>query len=164
VVFHQLEALGFIARWDRTWPLRDRYRLTDRGIREIEKHYRPADAQRVFQQVRQANAGSPKARQAALRQHGVDPWHWSILHDPYTHWSTWGTNHGSYHRYFWEEPVSHRRHKSHGVHEAPVDQPLGQTVPAQTWDDDRHVTVPLDDPNVVGGGSSWDDAPVRDLS
>lgn len=165
-VFHQLESLGYIARWDRTWPLHDRYRLTEKGIREIEKHYRPADAERIFQQVRQANAGSPKARQAVLRQQGIDPWHWSVLHDPYTHWSTWDSDHGSYHRYFWQAPAASRR-SSHNRKDsqAHADEPVGRAVPAdQPWIDDRHVTVPLDEPAGVGGTSHWDDAPVRDLS
>lgn len=162
-IFQQLESLGYIARWDRIWPLHDRYRLTEKGIREIEQHYRPADADRIFQQMRQSGARSAKARQTLLRNQGVDPWHWTVLHDPYTHWSTWDTDSGSYYRQVWHDPP--KRHRSTqeqdpslinedtaGRGPAPDDLP-----PAQ-----EDVVVRLDDPAGVGY-QSWD-SPGHDLS
>jgi hypothetical protein len=62
-VFGALEAQGYIARWDRIWPLRDRYRLTERGIAAIEAVYRPNDAEAVWQRLR---AERPKGRRAWL--------------------------------------------------------------------------------------------------
>ena len=34
-IFHALEQQGYIARWDRMWPLHDRYRLTEAGRRQL---------------------------------------------------------------------------------------------------------------------------------
>ena len=47
-IFMQLEAQGYVARWDRVWPLHDRYRLTEKGISSIEAVYRPAGADAFF--------------------------------------------------------------------------------------------------------------------
>jgi hypothetical protein len=163
-VFQQLESLGYIARWDRIWPLHDRYRLTEKGIREIEKHYRPADADRIYQQMRQSGARNPKARQELLRRQGVDPWHWTVLHDPYTHWSTWDTDSGSYYRQVWYDPPGHHRTTQHHDASIPTDDTAGQgPAPDDMPPEQRDVVVPLDEPVGVAQ-SSYDDAPGRDLS
>lgn len=108
--FAALEAQGFVARWDRVWPLHDRYRLTDKGIAAIEAVYRPAGAEAFFDQLRQRNLGAAE-RRAHLQAHGLNPALWPLLHDPSTHWSTFTTLGGPYHAYVWEDlqPPKRRR-------------------------------------------------------
>src|ERR1041384_8053051 len=77
-VFTGLEAQGYIARWDRTWPKHDRYRLTDKGIAMIESVYRPTGAEAIYNAVRQRNLG-PAQRRAYLQEQGYDPMLWPLL-------------------------------------------------------------------------------------
>lgn len=109
-VFAQLEAQGYIARWDRIWPLQDRYRLTDKGIAAIEAVYRPAGAEAFFDDLRRRNLNA-EGRRAHLQAHGLNPALWPLLHDPSTHWSTFVASGGSYHHYIWEDrqPPKRRR-------------------------------------------------------
>ncbi len=101
-IFAQLEAQGYVARWDRVWPLHDRYRLTERGIAAIESVYRPAGAEAFFEDLRRRNL-SPHDRRAFLQQHGLNPALWPLLHDPSTHWSTFHEVGARYHSYVWED-------------------------------------------------------------
>lgn len=101
-VFAQLEAEGYIARWDRVWPLHDRYRLTEKGIATIEAVYQPAGAEAFFEELRRQNL-RPADRRLYLQQRRLDPNLWPILHDPSTHWSTWYTTGGLYQQYLWED-------------------------------------------------------------
>jgi hypothetical protein len=101
-VFGALEAQGYIARWDRIWPLRDRYRLTERGIAAIEAVYRPNDAEAVWQRLR---AERPQGRRAWLQSQHLDPRLWPVLHDPHTHWSNWPHFRGPWYDYVWEDEV-----------------------------------------------------------
>jgi hypothetical protein len=87
-LFNGLQKKGWIARWDRIWPLRDRYRLTEAGIAEIERQYDPAKAEAVLGELRKLDL-KPRARAQWLRSRGYDPTVWPTLHDPYTHWETW---------------------------------------------------------------------------
>ena len=101
-VFVQLEAQGYVARWDRVWPLHDRYRLTEKGIATIEAVYRPAGADVFFEDLRRRNL-SPLDRRAYLQSQGLNPALWPLLHDPSTHWSTFHTIGARYHTYVWED-------------------------------------------------------------
>jgi hypothetical protein len=101
-VFGALEAQGHVARWDRMWPLHDRYRLTDLGIAAIEAVYRPAGAQSIFEDVRGRNLAAAD-RRAYLAQQGYDPVLWPLLHDPSTHWDRFRYERGGYHDWFWED-------------------------------------------------------------
>lgn len=116
-VFDRLERKRLIARWDRMWPMRDRYRLTEAGIAEIEKRYKPAEAEQVYSEMQSTNV-PVTSRRRWLHDRGYDPFYWGAIHDPYTHWSTWGHDHGRYHRY---------------VHEAPPEPatPAAQATPAE---------------------------------
>src|SRR5215218_2790541 len=87
-VFVALEAQGYVARWDRVWPLHDRYRLTERGIAAIEAVYRPAGAEAFFDELRGQNL-NPAGRRAYLQARQLDPVLWPLLRDPSTHWSTY---------------------------------------------------------------------------
>jgi hypothetical protein len=109
-VFATLEASGFIARWDRTWPLHDRYRLTEQGIAAIEAVYRPAGADAFFADLRRRDL-PPAERRAFLQAHGLDPALWPVLHDPSAHWSTLDTIAAPYQAYVWEDsrPMKRRR-------------------------------------------------------
>ena len=109
-IFAGLEAQGYVARWDRVWPLHDRYRLTERGIAAIEAVYRPAGADAFFEDMRRQNL-SPVDRRSWLQRLQLDPMLWPLLHDPSTHWSTYGTVPARYLSYVWEDqqPVRRRR-------------------------------------------------------
>ncbi|HEU4726929.1 MAG TPA: hypothetical protein VFT22_03545 [Kofleriaceae bacterium] len=111
-VFAAMEAQGYIARWDRTWPRRDRYRLTDQGIAAIEAVYRPAGADAVYSDVRARNLG-PADRRAYLARLGYDPVLWPLLHDPTTHWEMFRQDRGRYYDWFWEDqlPSPYRRRR-----------------------------------------------------
>lgn len=90
-VFAALEERGWIARWDRMWPRRDRYRLTETGIATIEAAYRPAGAEQLFDELR--GRGLPAAeRRAYLEERGLDPMLWAVLHDPSTRWDGYRTD------------------------------------------------------------------------
>jgi hypothetical protein len=112
-IFADLEAQGYVARWDRIWPLHDRYRLTDLGIATIEAQYRPAQADQVFNDLQGMNL-KPYDRRAYLQSAGYDPVLWPILHDHSTHWSSYyGSGYrSSYYNYLWEddEPSYRTRH------------------------------------------------------
>jgi hypothetical protein len=109
-VFAALESQGYVARWDRMWPRRDRYRLTEKGIATIEAVYRPAGAELVFDELRRKNLPPPE-RRAYLQSLGHDPTLWSLLHDPSTHWDSYRDNGGRYTDYIWEDqrPVKRKR-------------------------------------------------------
>src|SRR5678809_328190 len=74
-VFAGLEAQGYVARWDRIWPLSDRYRPTDKGIATIEGVYRPAGAEAFCADLRRRNRAAPE-RRAYLQSRGLDPFLW----------------------------------------------------------------------------------------
>jgi len=117
-IFAQLEAQGYVARWDRVWPLHDRYRLTDKGIQAIEAVYQPAGADTFFEDLRRRNL-PPTERRAFLQQPRLDPNLWPILHDPSTHWSTWWQTGGLYQQYLWEDtraPMRRRPPVKQAVH------------------------------------------------
>jgi hypothetical protein len=107
-IFQQLEAQGYVARWDRVWPLHDRYRLTEKGIRAIEAVYRPAGAEAFFEDLRRRNL-SPPDRRRYLQSHGLNPALWPLLHDPSTHWSTFHDVGARYHSYVWEDQQPPKR-------------------------------------------------------
>ncbi|MEO7093315.1 MAG: hypothetical protein ABI175_08700 [Polyangiales bacterium] len=107
-LFASLESQGLVARWDRIWPLSDRYRLTEKGIAAIEAIYNPATAEALLQSLRVQNL-TPAQRRAALQAKGFDPAVWPILHDPYTHWSTVDQDPGRTHAFFWEDQLPPRR-------------------------------------------------------
>jgi len=111
-VFAALEAQGYVARWDRVWPLADRYRLTERGIAAIEAVYRPAGAEQFMNQIRQQNMSAAQ-RRAYLQQQRLDPVLWPLLHDPTTHWTTYGTTGSRYQSFFWEDQRPPRRTRHH---------------------------------------------------
>ncbi|HQY60262.1 MAG: hypothetical protein IPF92_26715 [Myxococcales bacterium] len=109
-IFAGLEAQGYVARWDRVWPLADRYRLTEKGIALIESVYRPAGADAFFEEVRRQNL-APQDRRNYLANRRLDPQLWPLLHDPSTHWSTYATTGSRYQAYMWEDhrPPKRRR-------------------------------------------------------
>jgi hypothetical protein len=86
-VFDALEQRGWIARWDRIWPLRDRYRLTEAGIAEIERHYQAERGEELLGELRAARVPAEQRRRW-LRDRGVDDDVWPELHDPHTHWES----------------------------------------------------------------------------
>lgn len=123
-VFAGLEGQGYVARWDRVWPLHDRYRLTEQGIAAIEAVYRPAGAEGFFEELRQQNL-DPAGRRTWLQQRNCNPILWPLLHDPSTHWSTYATEGARYQQYVWEDtrpprrkrppPVNPGKHASSGL-------------------------------------------------
>lgn len=112
-VFGALEAQGYIARWDRVWPLHDRYRLTDKGIATIEGVYRPAGAEAIYHDIRNRNLAAAQ-RRAYLAQQGYDPVLWPLLHDPTTHWDMFHRDRGRYYDWFWEDQLPYRHRRSYG--------------------------------------------------
>lgn len=114
-IFVALEQSGEIARWDRMWPLHDRYRLTEAGIAAIEAVYKPAGSDAVWNDLR-ARGLTPAERRAYLQQQGYDPTLWPLLHDPSTNWDTYDSNRGLFWAYIWEDQSSRRwRHRSNYV-------------------------------------------------
>jgi hypothetical protein len=101
-VFDVLEREGYLARWNRTWPLNDRYRLTEAGIAEIEKYYRPGPAENAHREMRERGL-APGDRQRWLRERGHDPFLWALLNDPYIDWRSWWSHPGPYARYVFEQ-------------------------------------------------------------
>jgi hypothetical protein len=110
MIFAALEQQGYVARWDRIWPLSDRYRLTERGIAAIEAVYRPAGAEAFFEDLRRRNM-PPAARRAFLQSRQLDPTLWPLLHDPSTHWSTFATTPSRYVAYIWEDRLPPKRRR-----------------------------------------------------
>ena len=129
-VFAGLEAQGYVARWDRVWPLHDRYRLTEKGIAAIEGVYRPAGAEQFMSQIRQQNL-PPAQRRAYLQAQRLDPVLWPLLHDPSTHWSTYGNTGSRYQSFFWEDqrPPKHTRHSHRSAQKPAKHHPPEQPVP-----------------------------------
>jgi hypothetical protein len=113
-IFAALETQGYIARWDRTWPRRDRYRLTEKGISTIEAVYRPAGAEVMWNDLRSKGL-NPNERRAYLQSQGYDPTLWALLHDPSTHWDTYRTEGGRYTDYLWEDRRAMRRRRRGAV-------------------------------------------------
>lgn len=107
-VFAALEAQGLVARWDRIWPLSDRYRLTEKGIALIESVYRPTGSEEVFAELRRQNL-HPKDRRGFMSSRRLDPLLWPLLHDPSTHWSTYATMGSRYQTYLWEDHRPQKR-------------------------------------------------------
>ena len=101
-IFASLEQQGEIARWDRTWPRHDRYRLTERGIATIEAVYRPAGADAIWNTLRTRDL-PPVLRRSYLEDQGYDPLVWALLHDPSTHWDAYRTDRSRYVDYLWED-------------------------------------------------------------
>lgn len=101
-IFLQLEAQGYVARWDRVWPLHDRYRMTEKGIAAIEAVYRPAGAEAFFEDLRRQNL-NPNDRRGYLQRQGLNPALWPLLHDPSSHWSTFHNLGSRFHSYVWED-------------------------------------------------------------
>ncbi|HEU4537638.1 MAG TPA: hypothetical protein VFS00_26140, partial [Polyangiaceae bacterium] len=101
--FAALEAQGYLARWNRIWPLKDRYRLTERGIAALEAVYRPSEAEVIWQRLR---GEGPAGRRTVLQSHRADPHIWPVLHDPHTHWSNWPHFRGPWYDYIWEDVVN----------------------------------------------------------
>jgi hypothetical protein len=144
-VFAGLEAQGYIARWDRVWPLQDRYRLTEKGIATIEAVYRPSGAEQFMNQLREQKM-SPAQRRAYLQQQRLDPVLWPLLHDPSTHWSNFGQTGSRYQSWFWEDQrpkqtrharrpgTSAPRHPSPPVHHDPQPVPYLVDLDRQAHD------------------------------
>lgn len=125
-IFAGLETQGYVARWDRVWPLHDRYRLTEQGIAAIEAVYRPAGSEAFFDELRQQNL-SPQDRRSWLEQRSCDPVLWPLLHDPSTHWSTYGAHGAPYQQYVWEDSAPVRRKRPPPGKQAS----MGNTRPAR---------------------------------
>jgi hypothetical protein len=113
-IFAGLEAQGYIARWDRVWPLHDRYRLTEQGIAAIEGVYKPAGADAFFEEMRRQNL-NPAGRRTYLAARRLDPVLWPLLHDPSTHWSTYGSEPARYLAYIWEDQQPQKRRRPPAV-------------------------------------------------
>jgi hypothetical protein len=109
-VFAALEQGGQVARWDRVWPLTDRYRLTETGIATIEAVYKPAGADALWNELR-ARDLEPADRRTFLQSKGLDPMLWPVLHDPSTHWDSFATEGGLYWNYVWEDQRPFRRRR-----------------------------------------------------
>lgn len=126
-VFDALEQQGYVARWDRVWPLHDRYRLTEQGITAIEAVYKPAGADQTWNDLRRRGL-RPAQRRSYLEDHGYDPYLWPLLHDPSTSWDTYYDEPSFYWAYIWEDEQPYRtRHRDH----RPVEPELEPPVPAQ---------------------------------
>jgi hypothetical protein len=134
-VFAALEAQGYIARWDRMWPRRDRYRLTDKGIAQIEAVYKPAGAEQTFDEIRRQNL-APADRRRYLQSRGYDPYLWPILHDPSSQWDSYYDDDCRYYNYFWEDNRHDYRHRHHVHYEKPD---LPDPVIAHNVDLDREA-------------------------
>jgi hypothetical protein len=139
--FEALEQQGYIARWDRTWPRHDRYRLTERGIAEIERVYRPAGADALWGDIRARNLAA-RDRRTWFEQQGYDPYLWPLLHDPSTHWSSYRTYRGRYHDYVWEDDYDYRTRYDNYSRDDRADDPVTQAAAAaaqHTVDLDREA-------------------------
>lgn len=141
-LFAALETQGDIARWDRTWPRHDRYRLTDQGIAAIEAVYKPAGAQSIYSDVRSRNLDAAQ-RRAYLSQQGYDPLLWPVLHDPSTHWDTWRQDRGSYYSWFWDDQP-YRYHRGYGSPGYVSDQDVGDPADSRPLAHQRTVPYVVD--------------------
>jgi hypothetical protein len=148
-VFAGLEAQGYVARWDRVWPLRDRYRLTEKGIAAIEAVYRPAGSEQFLADLRGRNL-PPAQRRAYLQQQRLDPVLWPILHDPSTHWTTYPQTGSRYQSFFWEDqrPPRRSRHTrpaqpTRQVHHQPIVEPQPQPYLVDLDRQDQGVVAPV---------------------
>jgi pentatricopeptide repeat protein len=101
-VFEELETRGLIERWDRIWPLHDRYRLTPRGMAGIVAVRRPEEADQLFEEMHERGL-APRERHEYLIQHGYDPAVWSAVNDTSVTWTDWESDPGEYWRYVCEE-------------------------------------------------------------
>ncbi|HEX4422506.1 MAG TPA: hypothetical protein VH165_31545 [Kofleriaceae bacterium] len=122
-IFVAMEQQGYVARWDRVWPLHDRYRLTDKGIAAIEAVYKPGEAEAVMNDLRSQNLG-PVQRRAYLSSRGYNPGLWPLLHDPSSSWDNYGYGYGHsrYHDWFWEDQQPYRYRRS-GAYTPDADVP-----------------------------------------
>lgn len=101
-VFKELEAEGWVARWDRWWPMADRYRLTEKGQERVQKLYQPDVFEKLYEKM-QTQDLSPADRRAFLRAEGIDPEVAPALHDPSVDWTSWSDDDpGPYWAYVWE--------------------------------------------------------------
>jgi len=164
-VFAALEAQGYIARWDRTWPRHDRYRLTDQGIATIEGVYRPTGAEAIYNDVRSRNLSAAQ-RRAYLVQQGYDPVLWPLLHDPSTHWDTYRQDRSRYHDWFWEDQLPYRRRRGYastsGGDDLDLDDDDGDDDGQQQAPQQRVVpyVVDLDREANAGSATDLDTAPA----
>jgi hypothetical protein len=145
-LFDALELQGFIARWDRMWPLHDRYRLTEAGIAAIEAVYRPGGADVVWNDLRGRNL-TVIQRRTYLIDHGYDPFLWVILHDSSTYWDTYYDDPGIYYGYVYEDamPYQHRGFIDDGpviMDSGPGYIDGGPSQPAYNVDLDREAAGP----------------------
>ncbi|HWL84383.1 MAG TPA: hypothetical protein VNO21_01195 [Polyangiaceae bacterium] len=160
-VFEDLEQQGLIARWDRVWPLHDRYRLTESGIAAIEAVYRPEGAEGFFDQLRQRNL-NPQDRRGFIASQGFDPVLWPLLHDPSTHWSTYQDLGSPYSTYVWEDQQAPRRTRHQHVRDV-RDIDDGSFIQNTDYDDSYQrgqmagMLVDLDN---TGGGNDYQ-APLQ---
>lgn len=120
-VFDALETQGYVARWDRTWPLHDRFRLTEQGIAAIEAVYKPAGADQTWNDLRGRNL-RPEQRRDYLVNQGYDPYLWPVLHDPSSSWDTYYDEPSFYSSYIWEDDQPFRRRHHHNVVEPVVEE------------------------------------------
>ena len=167
-LFAALEAQRLIARWDRMWPLRDRYRLTEAGIAAIEAAYRPAGAEDLFEELRNLLLPPPQ-RRAYLEERGLDPTLWPVLHDPSIGWDTYRVDGGRWLDYLWEDRQPARRAGHAGGGRWPVDRPPEEPLHARDPRDRDPVfpvpyVVDLDAEAGRDPGGSLLDAPDRDVS
>lgn len=137
-VFADLENQGFIARWDRIWPLHDRYRLTDKGMAAIEAVYKPGNSEAVFDHMKRSNL-RPADRRRYLQDNGYDPYLWPVVHDPYTHWTTYPETGARYQQYVWEDEAPHRHLRRSGPAPEIREEPVPRTI-----DEPRVGTLDLD--------------------
>lgn len=140
-VLQALEQQGLVARWDRVWPLHDRYRLTENGIRAIESVYRPAGSEQLFEGLRRQNL-TAEQRRAYLQAQGLDAVLWPILHDPTSHWTTYGTFPARYQQYIWEDRLPQRPRRAQQRQQQKV---VKQVVHHHHRPLPRHNLVDLDD-------------------
>jgi hypothetical protein len=157
-IFDWLETQGYVARWDRMWPLHDRYRLTEKGIATIEAVYRPAGADTFFDDLRARNL-APQQRRQWLQSRQLDPILWPVLHDPATHWSTYGAETARWLAYIWEDqsPAKRRRRPAGGVKAGKGGGGGGRVVHHVV----HHVHYVHRDPHLVDLDREVDDTGIR---
>lgn len=140
-VFDALEQQGYVARWDRVWPLHDRYRLTEQGITAIEAMYKPAGADQTWNDLRRRGL-NPAQRRSYLQDHGYDPYLWPLLHDPSTSWDTYYDEPSLYWAYIWEDEQPYRtRHREDRQVEPEVEPALPAQAAPYLVDLDREAAA-----------------------
>lgn len=100
----EMEQQGLVARWDRWWPARDLYRVTEQGTAELMLQYKPDEKSGLIREMRRRRL-DPDGRREFLRERGYEPEYWPILHDQNAHWSVvddWSCEGGVY-DYVWED-------------------------------------------------------------